>query len=249
MLIGCNSFTVMSNVAVQLSHISKKYVVHHEKPTLVENIFKRTTSEAFWALRNINLTIHKGEKIGIIGPNGSGKTTLLKIIAGITAPTTGAANIYGRVVSLIELKAGFHPDLTGEENILLNGLLIGMSKDEIRNKITSIINFADIGSFIDAPFYTYSNGMALRLGFSIAVHAEPEILVLDENMAVGDEKFGQKSQKKMEQFFRQNKTIILVSHDLDFVKDSCTLTILMTGGKITKMGKSPAIVKYYRNTM
>jgi ABC-type polysaccharide/polyol phosphate transport system ATPase subunit len=236
----------MSNLAVKLSNISKKYIIHHEKPTLVENILQRKTKEEFWALKDINLSISKGEKLGIIGPNGSGKTTLLKIIAGITAPTTGSVKTYGKVVSLIELAAGFQPDLTGEENIMLNGLLIGMNKEEIRKKIKIIIKFADIGSFIDTPFYTYSSGMALRLGFSIAVHADPDILVLDENLAVGDQDFQVKSQKKMEQFFRENKTIILVSHWMNFIKKNCNFTVLLSEGGVVKQGESDYVIKYYQ---
>lgn len=235
----------MSKTAVKLHQVSKKYILHHEKPTLVENILRRRSLEEFWALKDIFLNIKKGEKLGIIGPNGSGKTTLLKIIAGITAPTTGEIKIHGKVVSLIELSAGFQPDLTGEENVMLNGLLIGMSKDEINGKMNEIVNFADIGTFIDAPFYTYSSGMALRLGFSIAVHADPDILLLDENLAIGDQNFQVKSQKKMEQFFRENKTIVLVSHWLDFIKKNCNIIVLLKDGKIVKKGKFSLVKKYY----
>ena len=235
----------MSDVVIELSQISKKYILHHEKPTLVENILRRARPEEFWALRKINLTIKKGEKVGIIGPNGAGKTTLLKIIAGITAPTTGSIKIDGKVVSLIDLTAGFHPDLTGEENILLNGLLVGMPKDEIQKRMQEIIDFADIGHFIDAPFYTYSSGMALRLGFSIAVHADPDVLLLDENLGVGDREFLLKSQNKIEQFFKQNKTIVLASHRFDLIKKICTRTVLVKKGKAVKQGTFATVVKHY----
>src|SRR3989304_6408892 len=171
----------MNDIAVKLTAVSKKYIVHHEKPTLVENILSRGKNEEFWALKDINLTIQKGEKVGIIGPNGSGKTTLLEIIAGITSSTKGKVATYGKLVSLIELEAGFHPELTGEENIFLNGLLVGMPKEEVRTKFKDIVSFADIGRFIDAPFYTYSEGMKLRLGFSILAHTSPDIVLLDEN--------------------------------------------------------------------
>lgn len=235
----------MSTLAVRLNHVSKKYLLRHEKPTLVENVLQRKSSEEFWAINDLSLNIRKGEKLGIIGPNGSGKTTLLKIIAGITAPTKGEVQVNGKVVSLIELSAGFQPDLTGEENILLNGLLIGMSKDEISNKMKNIVEFADIGQFIDAPFYTYSAGMALRLGFSIAIHSDPNILLLDENLAIGDQDFQKKSQKKMRQFFRENKTIILVSHWLDFIKKNCNSIVLLKNGSIVKKGTYSSVERYY----
>jgi ABC-type polysaccharide/polyol phosphate transport system ATPase subunit len=222
----------MKDFAVKLTSVSKKYIVHHEKPTLVENILKRKRKEEFFALKNINLTIQKGERLGIIGPNGSGKTTLLKIIAGITIPTTGSVKTNGRVVSLIELGAGFQQDLTGEENILLNGLLIGMKKEEIINNMKNIIEFAEIGSFIDAPFYTYSSGMALRLGFSIAVHANPDILLLDENMTVGDKYFNQKSHKFIQYLSQKKCTIILVSHSLSYINYFSSYRIYLKHGKV-----------------
>lgn len=236
----------MSNTAVRLLNISKQYVVRHEKPTLIENILRRKTEEKFWALKDITLTIKRGEKVGIIGPNGSGKTTLLKIIAAITVPTTGVVQTHGKVASLIELAAGFQPDLTGEENIILNGLLIGMSKDEIKTKTKNVINFANIGTFIDAPFYTYSSGMALRLGFSIAIHADPDILVLDENLAVGDQDFKKKSLSKIKEFFSQGKTIILVSQHLDFIKTNCKRVIWLERGKLKEDGSAGQIIKGYQ---
>lgn len=235
----------MKNIAVKLTNISKKYTLHHEKPTLVENILSRKKTEEFWALKDINLTIKKGEKLGIIGPNGSGKTTLLEIIAGITTPTQGKVKTFGKVVSLIELGAGFQPDLTGEENILLNGLLIGMTKPEIHKKLKKIIKFADIGQFIDSPFYAYSSGMSLRLGFSIAVHSNPDILLLDETLYVGDKDFRIKSYKKIEEFSKQNKTILLVSHSLHSITKICNSSILLNkGGILTQDTPTKAFKKY-----
>ena len=152
--------------AVKLTNISKHYIIHHEKPTLVERVINGK-NEKFKALDNINLEVKKGEILGIVGPNGSGKTTLLKIIAGITSPTTGKVKTSGRVVSLIDLEAGFHPELTGEQNIYLNGMLLGMSRKSISQKLRKIIEFADIGQFADAQLFTYSQGMKLRLGFSV----------------------------------------------------------------------------------
>lgn len=229
--------------AIILTNVSKKYVIHHEKPTLVEKFFKGK-DETFYALKNINLVINKGEKVGIIGPNGSGKTTLLKIITGITTPTEGKIKTFGRVVSLIDLQAGFHPDLTGEQNIFLSGMLLGMRKREIEQKLDSIIKFADIHQFIDTPVFTYSSGMMLRLGFSIAVHSNPDILLLDETITVGDQDFQTKSLKKIQELFEQNKTVVIVSHWLDFVSKNCQRVVLMDKGRIKRRGNKKLIEEY-----
>ncbi|PIR58748.1 MAG: ABC transporter ATP-binding protein, partial [Candidatus Pacebacteria bacterium CG10_big_fil_rev_8_21_14_0_10_56_10] len=159
------------DVAIQLTNVTKTYQLRQEKPTFVEQVMCRFQSSRFTALDNVNLTIYKGEKIGIVGPNGSGKTTLLKIIAGITTPDRGRVITNGKVVSLIDLTAGFHPELTGIENIRLNGLVIGVGEREVFDKLDDIVKFADIGQFIYQPLFTYSEGMKLRLGFSIAIHA------------------------------------------------------------------------------
>lgn len=233
-----------NNLAIKLTNLSKTYQLHHEKPTLAENIFRRNKKETFTALKEINLEIKKGEKIGIIGSNGSGKTTLLKIISGISTQTKGSVKTFGKLVSLIDLSAGFHPELTGQENIFLSGLIIGMSKNEIREKFQDIINFADIGSFIDAPLYTYSTGMQLRLGFSIAVHSDPDILILDEGMMTGDENFQKKSGEKIEEFFRAKKTILVATHSMDFLEDHCQKIIWLNKGKINKTGGLEIIDEY-----
>ncbi len=220
-----------SDIAIQLIDVSKSYEIHHEKPTLVEKFFKGR-NETFWALKHINLTIYKGEIIGIIGHNGSGKTTLLKIIAGITTPTSGIVSVYGRVISILDLEAGFNVELTGYQNIYISGLLLGMNKRDIDKKIQSIIEFADIKQFIDTPLFTYSQGMKLRLGFSIAVHADPDILLLDEHMAVGDEQFREKSFKKIKTFFHQEKTILMVSQWREYIKKHCKRVLEMREGEI-----------------
>ena len=191
------------NFAIQIKNVSKTYQLRHEKPTLIESILYRSINDIHVALDNISFSLKKGERLGVIGSNGSGKTTLLKLLAGITKQQKGKLSISGKVVSLIDLEAGFHPDLTGEENIFLNGLIIGMSRKEIKEKKDLIVSFADIGKFIDAPLYTYSSGMKLRLGFSIAVHSNPDILLLDEGFAVGDEGFRQKVNKKILDFKKQ----------------------------------------------
>ncbi len=230
-------------IAIQLTDIRKKYQIHHEKPTLVEKFIK-DHNETFWALKKLTLTVHKGEKIGIIGRNGSGKTTLLKIMAGITAPTSGRVQTYGRVVSLIDLEAGFHADLTGYQNIYLNGMLLGMSRREIEAKIKDIIAFADLKQFIDAPLFTYSSGMALRLGFAVAVHAEPDILLLDENLSAGDANFRIKARRKLQEFFREEKTIIVVTHYLDFIAETCDRIIHIKNGAVVRDGGLEILSQY-----
>jgi ABC-type polysaccharide/polyol phosphate transport system ATPase subunit len=233
----------LQTIAIQLTGVSKKYEIHHERPTLVEK-FVKGKNETFWALKGINLIIRKGERVGIIGPNGSGKTTLLKIIAGITTPTNGAVETDGKIVSLIDLEAGFHPDLTGVQNIFLNGMLLGMKKDEIEKKLHAIIGFADIRQFIDAPMFTYSSGMALRLGFAVAVHANPDILLLDEGIAVGDQSFREKSQHVLADFFHKNKTVIVSTHWLDFVKQNCNKVLVLRHGHITQEGNQTVVNQY-----
>ena len=234
------------NIAVQLKNVSKKYEIHHEKPTLVEKILKKT--EIFWALKNFSTTIEKGEKVAIIGPNGSGKTTLLKLISGITTQTSGTIKTNGNVISLIDLEAGFHMDLTGIQNIYLNGLLLGMRKEEVDSKRESIIGFADIKQFIDIPVFTYSQGMKLRLSFAIAAHANPEILILDENIAVGDADFQKKSNGVIDELFSQNKTIIVVTHYLDFVKSKCNSIILLKNGEMIAKGGKEVLSLYKKTT-
>lgn len=216
---------------IVLDKISKEYIIHHEKPTLIEKFFKGR-NEKFLALKDIHLKIKSGECVGIMGDNGSGKTTLLKIMAGITNPTSGNVNINGHVISLIDLNAGFHDDLSGFQNIYLNGMFLGMTKKEIDKKLKSIIAFAGIRQFIDAPFFTYSQGMKLRLGFSVAIHSNPDILLLDENFAVGDNKFGKKSEDVINKFKKQRKTILIASHWKPFIKQNCERIIVLKNGKI-----------------
>ena len=238
-----------NNIAIRLTNISKRYTIHHEKPTLAEKIMKTAKwqrDEQFWALKDINLEIKKGERVGIIGPNGSGKTTLLKIISGITTPTIGTAETIGKIVSLIDLDAGFHPDLTGYQNIYLNAMLLGRKKSEIDNSLKSIIDFADIKQFIDTPLFTYSQGMKLRLGFSITVHADPDILILDESLYVGDQIFQEKALKKIKDLFNKGKTILVVTHWLDYVKNNCNKIVVMKNGRISRTGSRHLVDDFYR---
>lgn len=237
-----------NRIAIRLTDVSKEYTIHHEKPTLVEK-FVKGINEQFLALDTISLTIHKGEKAGIIGPNGSGKTTLLKVIAGIATPTHGTVEVYGKIVSLIDLEAGFHPDLSGEQNIFLNGMLLGMSKRDIAKRLDAIIRFADIGQFIDAPLFTYSEGMKLRVGFAIAVHANPDILILDEGLSVGDREFQKKSQAKIQEFFRKGKTVLVVTHWLGFVRSSCNRVLVMGKGRVVADGPISLVDHYEKGLL
>jgi len=219
------------NIAIKLINVSKKYEIHHEKPTLVEK-FVKGRNETFWALKNINLTIKKGERVGINGANGSGKTTLLKIITGIASPSSGSVATRGKVVSIIDLSAGFHPDLPGIENIYLNGILIGMTKKEIDATLPSIIDFAEIKQFIDTPVYTYSAGMQLRLGFAVAIHSNPDIMIMDEGFLAGDENFQEKAMKKIQSLRNTNLTMLIVSHWQDFLLANCERIITFSDGII-----------------
>jgi ABC-type polysaccharide/polyol phosphate transport system ATPase subunit len=233
--------------ALAFNNVAKTYTLRHQKPTLVGALLKLESQEQFHALKNVSFEIDQGEKVGIIGPNGSGKTTILKICAGLTTPTSGQVSVNGKVVSLIELSAGFHPELTGEENIFLNGLIVGMTRQEIEAHYQKIVRFSGLKKFIDAPLYTYSSGMVLRLGFAVAVHSDPDILILDETIAVGDEAFRAKSLKKINEFFKQGKTVITVSHWLDYLKKYCTRILWLADGKIVRDGGTEIIKAYQRS--
>mgnify|MGYP001572833803 FL=1 len=212
---------------------------------LLKNLFLPPKKEEVWALKNVSLTIKKGETIGIVGDNGSGKSTLLKIIAGITTPTQGNVKVNGRVSSLIELGAGFHPDLTGKENVYLNGQLLGFTKKELDKKYNEIVEFTDIGEYINQPIRTYSSGMVVRLGFSVAVHLDPEILLIDEVLTVGDEEFQRKCIRKINILRKNGKTIIMVSHDLSLIKILCSKIVWLEHGKFLLVGNSEKVIHSY----
>src|SRR3972149_3809016 len=233
-------------VAIRLTSVTKKYTLHHEKPTLVEK-FVNGKEEQFLAIKNLSLEIKKGERVGIMGPNGSGKTTLLKIIAGISTPTSGTVYVQGRVVSLIDLEAGFHPDLTGEQNIYLSGMILGINKREIKRKLLAIIRFADVGQFIDAPLFTYSSGMKLKLGFSIAIHAKPRILVLDEGLGAGDAFFRKKAQHTILNELPGDTTIIISAHNADIIVQVCNRILIMNSGSIIHDDNLVSFKKYARS--
>lgn len=201
----------------------------------------------FWSLKNINFHVKKGEGIGIIGQNGSGKSTLLRLINGIFPPDIGRISIKGRIGALIAVGAGFHPHMSGRENIYLNGTILGMSKEEIDSKLDQILQFADIGSFIDSPVSTYSSGMTVRLGFSIAVHSEPDILLADEILAVGDLPFALKCHRKIAEYRKNGGTVILVSHSMTQIRNICERVIWIDKGEIREIGSTSEVCDHYEN--
>jgi lipopolysaccharide transport system ATP-binding protein len=207
---------------------------------------KRPKEKEFWALQDINLDIETGDRVGIIGRNGAGKSTLLKILSKITPPTTGNIKLHGRVASLLEVGTGFHTELTGRENIYLNGSILGLKKAEINRQLDAIIDFSGVEKFIDTPIKHYSSGMQLRLAFSVAAHLEPEILLIDEVLAVGDMEFQKKCLGKMEEVSKSHgRTILFVSHNLDSLRKFCSTTVLLDEGKIIEQGNTEKIISIY----
>src|SRR5580693_1976166 len=213
--------------------------------------FRRTKEESFWALKDVSLQVNEGEVLGLIGRNGAGKTTLLKILSRITKPTTGWAEIHGRVGSLLEVGTGFHPELTGRENTFLSGAILGMNKKEIERKFDEIVAFAELEKFIDTPVKHYSSGMYVRLAFAVAAHLEPEILLVDEVLAVGDITFQKKCLGKMGDVSRQGRTIVFVSHNLTALRKLCTRAVWLDGGQVIKSGDAGEVVDHYlqKNTV
>ena len=212
---------------------------------LVSSMRQPTAEESIWALRNVSLTVSHGEVLGIIGRNGAGKSTLLKILSRITEPTEGQAWIYGRVGSLLEIGTGFHPDLTGRENIYLNGAILGMRKGEIDRKFDEIVAFSEVDAFIDTQVKRYSSGMRVRLGFAVAAHLEPEILIVDEVLAVGDASFQRRCIGKMGDVARSGRTVLFVSHNMLAVQSLCTRAIVLEGGTTTFEGSPAEAVSHY----
>jgi ABC-2 type transport system ATP-binding protein len=229
--------------------VVQRYRVIRERPDSLREaftkLFRHGGVQEFEALRGVSLEVPEGEVLGIIGRNGSGKSTLLKLIAGVYKPSSGKVDVRGTVAALIELGAGFHHDLTGRENIVLNGLLLGLKRREIAAREQRIIAFADIGDFIDSPVKQYSSGMFMRLAFAIAVEVDPDILLVDEILSVGDAEFQEKCDQRMEEFHRQKKTIIVVSHDLQVVRRLCTRVILLDRGEVVLDGATERVLARY----
>ncbi|MCM8809507.1 MAG: ABC transporter ATP-binding protein [Candidatus Omnitrophica bacterium] len=240
--------------AIKVENLSKKYRIGERLPykTIREEIIKffkrekKKNQQFIWALKNLSFEIKRGEVVGIIGPNGAGKTTLLKILSRITEPTDGYAEVYGRVGSLLEVGIGFHPELTGRENIYLNGAILGMKKKEIDKKFDEIVSFAELEKFLDTPVKYYSSGMYVRLAFSVAAHFEPDILLVDEVLAVGDISFQKKCLGKMETLTKEARTVLFVSHNMGAIESLCTKCIWLDKGKIVKISEDISkLIKEY----
>ncbi len=244
----------MTEIAIQSTHLSKLYTIGGRKSLSLRDSFsaffnnsknRNQDSNEFWALKDLSFKIKAGEVYGIIGKNGAGKSTLLKVLSKITKPTNGNVEIYGRVGSLLEVGTGFHPELTGKENIMLNGTILGMSRMEIRNKFDEIIDFSGIEKFIDTPVKHYSSGMYVRLAFAVAANLEPEILLIDEVLAVGDADFQKKCMGKMSDVARSGRTILFVSHHLNSLKNLCTNGIVLKNGQNDFEGDIKSAIEHY----
>jgi lipopolysaccharide transport system ATP-binding protein len=246
---------------IKFSHVFKRFTLHHERPRsfqeAVVNLFglrnpsrrgiamPRPATEEFWALRDVNFSIYAGEAVGIIGENGSGKSTTLKLMSRILEPTSGSVSVRGKVSALLELGTGFHPDLTGQENIYLNGSLLGISRKEMARRYDAIVEFAELQEFIDTPIKHYSSGMVMRLGFAVAINVDPDILLTDEVLAVGDEAFQRKCLEHIAELRRRGVTIIFVSHALDAVRSLCSRAIWLDHGHVVADGPSGDVVDRY----
>jgi len=259
-----------SDTVIRVENLSKRYLVGHNAPTerytslrdtIVRHgksfarktldmargrqIIQGDTVEAFWALKDVSFEVKRGEVLGIIGRNGAGKSTLLKILSRITEPTEGRITLNGRVASLLEVGTGFHPELSGRENILLNGAILGMTKAEIQGKFDEIVAFAEVEKFLDTPVKRYSSGMYVRLAFAVAAHLEPDILVVDEVLAVGDVEFQKKCLGKMQEVSHGGRTVLFVSHQMAAVQNLCQRGILMSSGHVVDQGPVDCIIKSY----
>ncbi len=235
---------------IELQSVSKRYFLHQKRQLLAQRLASRIRSGkvSFWALRNVDLQIGAGETVGIIGANGAGKSTLLSIAVGVTSPTEGRVIRRGRVAALLELGSGFHADLTGRENINLNAALLGYTRNMARERMDSIVDFAGIPDFIDEPLRTYSTGMMARLGFSVAIHLDPDVLVLDEVLAVGDAEFQKKCMDKILDFRDQGKTLLFVSHSPGAVESLCQRAVWLDMGQVRRDGPAADVVAEYRES-
>ncbi|MBF2067325.1 MAG: ABC transporter ATP-binding protein [Calothrix sp. C42_A2020_038] len=257
----------MSDTVIRVENISKKYVLSHQQEGSSQKTFRdaitegtksltkklikpskevyNPTREEFWALKDVSFEIKQGDRVGIIGRNGAGKSTLLKVLSRIVEPTKGNIKIRGRIASLLEVGTGFHPELTGRENIFLNGAILGMSKVEIKRKFDEIVAFAEIEKFLDTPVKRYSSGMYVRLAFAVAAHLEPEILIVDEVLAVGDSNFQKKCLGKMENVAAQGRTVLFVSHSMETVTRLCNTAVLLKEGSVQISGATDKVISAY----
>jgi len=248
----------MKQIMIDLNHVWKKYPLKKDRPGFKEFIlnfykFLYTSRDGenrgFYALKDLTLQIRQGECVGIIGRNGAGKSTLLSIILGAILPSKGNIKVIGRVTPILELGSGFHPDLTGRENIILNGILLGLTKPDVLKEVNSIIEFSGIGEFIDIPVRTYSSGMYLRLAFSVAMHTDPKILIIDEVLSVGDEDFQKKSKQAIIKLIKGGITTVFVSHNLQDIEEICDRAIWLDHGKVLAEGEPRVVIDKYRQEL
>ena len=240
----------MSEAVISLSHITKIYKLYDRPQDRFKETFSLTHkkySKDFYALRDISFAIKRGESVGFVGKNGSGKSTLLKILTGVLSETSGEKNINGRISALLELGAGMNQDFTGMENIYLNGTIMGIPREEMEKRVDSIVQFADIGEFIHQPVKTYSSGMFVRLAFAVAIHVDPEILIVDEALAVGDTRFQMKCMDKFMEFMQAGKTILFVSHDINMIKRFCSRAIWINEGDLIMDGETDVVTDKYND--
>ena len=238
--------------AVSVENISKRFRLYHERPSsLKERLLRmrRSRAEDFWALRDISFELEEGKTLGLVGANGSGKTTLLKVIGGILRPTSGRVVTRGRIAALLELGAGFHPELTGRENVYLNASILGLSKKETDLRFDDIVGFAELEEFIDNQVKFYSSGMYVRLGFAVAVHVDPGILLVDEVLSVGDESFQRKCMNRVKEFQREGRTIVFVTHAVEKVRDICDEALMLERGRMKVAGEVNPVLRAFRLAM
>lgn len=240
-----------SKPAIILENVSVRYRLPSErigtlKEYAIRLLQRRLKHREFWAIKDLDLNIQQGEVFGIVGDNGAGKSTLLKVISKVLRPTTGRVRIYGKIAPLLELGAGFHPELSGRENVFLNGALLGYSHDEMNQVFDEIVEFSELAEFIDAPIRTYSSGMYARLGFAVATAHQPEILIVDEILSVGDEAFQRKCTDRITGFRENGATVLMVSHNLDLIAGMCNRAAWLDHGKLIHMGNAEEVVAKYR---
>src|ERR671919_2459031 len=242
----------MSELSISVESVAKRFRLFHERASSIkERILRMRRSRAvdFWALRDISYEVPEGSTLGLVGANGSGKTTLLKIIGGILRPTGGRVTTRGRIAALLELGAGFHPELTGRENVYLNASILGLSKRDTDRRFDDIVGFAELEPFIDNQVKHYSSGMFVRLGFAVAVHVDPEILLIDEVLAVGDEAFQRKCIARVREFQEEGRTIVLVTHAVEWVREICDRAVMLERGRVRASGDVGDVVREFRLAM
>jgi lipopolysaccharide transport system ATP-binding protein len=238
------------NPVIRVENLSKRYWLQGGRPGTFQQSLGQlagflNTRKPFWALRDISFQVKPGESVGLIGPNGAGKSTLLRLVCGLGRPTGGRSQVLGRVAALLELGVGFHPHLTGRENLMVSAVVAGMRRRDVQSLSRSIIDFAEIEDFIDQPLRTYSSGMQMRLAFSVAVHVDPDVLIVDEALAVGDAHFQQKCLERIESFRRAGKTLLLVSHDMDLIRRFTSRVIWLRNGQLEGDGEAETVTGAY----